>query len=42
MDIFIQSLKRLYTKGLITAGDLDVLFEQGKISRESYDWIKQS
>lgn len=40
MKILIQSLKRLYAKGLITDADLGKLLEDGKIDQESYDLIR--
>jgi len=39
MSTFVESLKRLYNKGLVSVGKLDELLAKSKISQEEYNYI---
>ena len=39
MSIFVESSKRLYAAGKITATKLDELLASGKISQDEYSYI---
>ena len=39
MSAFVESLKRLYKKGSISAAKLAALLTEGKISQEEYGYI---
>lgn len=39
MSEFVESVKRLYTKGIVTKEKLDTWLKEGTITQTEYDYI---